>query len=171
MNVSYIGLGSNLDHPAAQLARAKQSLAALPSTTLLAASGIYRSAALTLPGAAAQPDYLNAVIKIQTGLTPHALLDAMHAIELAQGRQRNERWAARSLDLDILLYDHLQLNEPGLTVPHPGIAQRSFVLYPLQELEPAMEIPACGKLATLLAQLAATTRCERLGSFDEVAGL
>ena len=169
MSVCYIGLGSNLDSPGQQLARARHALAVLPATTLMATSALYRSAPLTLPGSAAQPDYFNAVIQLQTTLTPHDLLDALHAIERTQGRQRSESWAARTLDLDILLYDDLQLTDTRLCIPHPGIPQRTFVLYPLQDISPELEIPHMGKLSAMLAKLASdpsTGSCVRVGNFD-----
>lgn len=144
-------------------------MANLPDTRLLAESAIYRTAAMTVPGSAEQPDYYNAVIKLQTALSPHDLLVALHAIEAAQGRQRIERWAARTLDLDILLYDDLQLTDTRLRIPHPGIAQRTFVLYPLQDISPELEIPHMGKLSAMLAKLVSdpsTGSCVRVGNFD-----
>jgi 2-amino-4-hydroxy-6-hydroxymethyldihydropteridine diphosphokinase len=170
VKICFIALGSNLDAPLLQLQRARQAMAGLPDSRLLAESAIYRTPAMILPGSAAQPDYYNAVIQLQTTLSPHALLDALLAIEVAQGRQRTVRWAARTLDLDILLYDDLQCQDARLTLPHPGMAQRPFVLYPLQEIAPNIEIPGLGMLRELITRLPHdlyATRLERAGSFDD----
>lgn len=163
-------MGSNLDSPQLQLQRARTALMNLPDTNVLAVSYIYRSPAMTLPGSAAQPDYYNAVVRLQTGLLPHALLAALHGIEMAQGRKRTERWAARTLDLDILLYENLQLQDAQLTIPHPGLAQRNFVLYPLQDIAPDINIPGLGLLTDLIAKLPAdqlASNPERAGHFDD----
>jgi 2-amino-4-hydroxy-6-hydroxymethyldihydropteridine diphosphokinase len=170
VNICFIALGSNLDGPRLQLQRARTALAGLPGTTLLAESAVYCSPAMTLPGSAVQPDYYNAVVKLQTGLSPHALLDALHAIEVAQGRERIERWAARTLDLDILLYDDLQIHDERLTIPHPGMAQRNFVLYPLRDVAPDLAIPGLGLLDELIAKLPAdqlANKLERAGCLDD----
>lgn len=167
MSICFIAMGSNLDSPRLQLQRAKLALAGLPGTRLLAESDVYRSPAMTLPGSVAQPDYYNAVLELQTELSPHDLLEALHAIEVIQGRQRAERWAARTLDLDILLYDDLQLTDTRLTIPHPGMAQRNFVLYPLQDIAPNIKIPGLGLLSELIAHLPADTGIlERTGHID-----
>lgn len=166
MSIAYIGLGSNLAEPREQLHRARHALAALPGTHVLADSGIFRSPAMTLPDSPPQPDYLNAVVKLQTTLSPHDLLHALRDIELRQGRQRHTRWAARTLDLDILLYDDLQLHEADLTIPHPGLAQRDFVLYPLQAIDKNMNIPGLGALSRLITCLP-PGQLEYLGRFDD----
>jgi 2-amino-4-hydroxy-6-hydroxymethyldihydropteridine diphosphokinase len=169
VSICFIALGSNLDAPSMQLQRARLAMANLPDTRLLAESAIYRTAAMTVPGSAEQPDYYNAVIKLQTALPPHDLLAALHAIEVAQGRQRIERWAARTLDLDILLYDDLQLQDARLTIPHPGMAQRHFVLYPLQDIAPDIDIPGAGRLTELIANLPlnqTASKLERTGYFN-----
>ena len=155
MITTYIGLGANLDDPCAQIMRAIDELAALPDSRLLASSGLYRSAPLPCPeqtGEATQPDYFNAVSRLETRLRPHALLDALQAIEQAHGRRRDaRRWGPRPLDLDILLYGNQQLEDERLRLPHVGMAQRHFVLYPLRELAPgSLEIPGHGSLADLL---------------------
>jgi len=151
---AYIGLGANLDNPRAQVMRAIDELAALPDSRLLAVSALYRSTPMVLPGRdpETQPDYINAVAKLETTLAPHALLDALQAIEQAHGRRRDGlRWAARTLDLDILLYENQQLDDERLHLPHAGIAVRNFVLYPLAELASReLEIPGMGRLAELL---------------------
>ncbi len=154
MITAYIGLGANLDDPPAQLTRASDELARLPDSRLLAVSSFYRSVPLLLPGdeSSDQPPYINAVAKLETPLSAHALLDQLQAIEAAHGRQREaRRWASRPLDLDLLLYGNQQLDDERLQVPHVGVAARNFVLYPLAELAPQdFYIPGVGKLADLL---------------------
>lgn len=148
---AYIGLGSNLNHPRAQLERALEALAGLPDSELVGCSPFYRSAPMGPPG---QPDYLNAVAALDTRLEPEALLDALQAIEQVQGRVRLERWGPRTLDLDILLYGKRRIDSARLTVPHSGIAERAFVLYPLADLAPQLTIPALGSMAELKARCA-----------------
>jgi 2-amino-4-hydroxy-6-hydroxymethyldihydropteridine diphosphokinase len=147
---AYIGLGSNLDDPAAQMQRALLALAALPHSRLRRQSPFYRSRPM---GPADQPDYLNAVAALETRLAPLALLDALQAIEQAQGRKRDgQRWGPRSLDLDILLYGAQQIDEARLQVPHPGLGERNFVLYPMADIAPgSLPIPGQGTLAELQA--------------------
>ena len=145
---AYIGLGSNLDAPSAQLRQAFTALAQLPRTQLVATSGLYSSDSL-LPG---QPRYTNAVAALETELEPLALLDALQAIENGQGRVRKERWGPRTLDLDILLAGDQVLDEPRLKVPHYHMHARAFVLYPLAELvPPGFVLPDGRSLASLLA--------------------
>jgi 2-amino-4-hydroxy-6-hydroxymethyldihydropteridine diphosphokinase len=147
---AYIGLGSNLDDPVAQLHRAFAELAALPASRLMARSRLYRSAPL---GGLPQPDYVNAVAAILTQLEAPALLAALHGIERAHGRNRTagQRWAARTLDLDLLMQGELRLDSEPLAIPHPGIAQRNFVLLPLLEVAPFLQIPGLGAVAKLAA--------------------
>ncbi len=145
---AFIGLGSNLDEPEAQLQRALEALAELPASRLLGGSRLYRSAPM---GPQDQPDYINAVALIDTALGPHALLDALQAIENAQGRVRTRRWGERTLDLDLLLYADEVIADERLSVPHPGIAERNFVLYPLAELAPELILPDGRALTELLA--------------------
>ncbi len=146
---AWIGLGSNLDGPEAQLQRAFKALDGLPRSRVVARSSFYRSAPM---GPADQPDYVNAVAALDTGLSPLELLDALQAVEAAQGRVRGpERWGPRTLDLDILLYGAERIDTPRLKVPHPGMAQRPFVLWPLAEIAPGLEIPGLGPLDALLA--------------------
>lgn len=160
MITAYLGIGSNLDNPVAQVRLALKSLAAVPDSRLLGQSSLYRSAPL---GPLDQPQYINAVASIQTALDPLALLDAMQAIELTQGRVRTgERWGPRTLDLDILLYGDEIISTERLTVPHPGLQQRNFVLYPLQELAPQLVLPGLGGLDMLLAACSADG-LERIG--------
>lgn len=152
---AWIGLGSNLDDPLAQLRRAVAALAALPSSQIAAVSPAYRNPALRLPGDdTPQPDYCNAVVGIDTTLAPLTLLDALQAIELQQGRTRDTRWGARTLDLDILLYGDETLATTRLTLPHPGMHARLFVLQPLADVAPALVLPDGTALQTLLARCA-----------------
>lgn len=143
----YIGLGSNLADPAEQLREAIKSLAQLPHTRLSAVSSFYVSDSL-LPG---QPRYTNAVAGIDTSLEPLALLDALQAIETDQGRERNERWGPRTLDLDILVFGDRLIDEPRLKVPHYHMQARAFVLYPLAELAPGLVLGDGRELNHLLA--------------------
>ncbi len=136
---AYIGLGSNLDDPQSQLQRAVEALRHIPESRLTAISRFYRSKPM---GPADQPDYLNGVAMFDTCLEPLALLDALQAIEQAQGRVRKgERWGPRTLDLDLLLYGAEVIEQPRLQVPHPGILQRNFVLQPLFDLAPELTFP------------------------------
>ena len=135
----YIGLGSNLAEPEHQLKQALAALAGLPQSRLIATAPLYRSAPM---GPQDQPDYLNTVAALDTGLEPLQLLDALQAIEQRQGRVRDgERWGARTLDLDLLLYGDRVIDTPRLQVPHPGLGQRNFVLYPLYDLAPQLRLP------------------------------
>ena len=138
----FIGLGSNLEDPPSQLQRALIAIDKLPGTQLLAKSSQYRGAPLGYPD---QPDFVNAVAKIATELTPQALLQALLQIELQHGRERTFRNAPRILDLDVLLYDDVQLHEYGLTIPHPQMHLRAFVLQPLLEIAPDISIPGVGR--------------------------
>lgn len=155
--IAYVGLGSNLDQPRRQLLAAFDELAQLPQTRLAACSGFYRSAPL---GYAAQPEFVNAVARLETGLAPEALLDALHAIERLHGRERSFPDAPRTLDLDLLLYGEVQIAGPRLNVPHPRMHERAFVLEPLLELDPQASVPGKGSAAGLLAACAAQ-RVER----------
>ena len=147
-HIAYIGLGSNLDEPHSQLGRAFADLDGLPGTRLAARSSLYRSAPLgcpILPDARAQPDFVNAVAKIETNLSPQALLHALLDIEHQHGRKRTFRNAPRTLDMDVLLYDDVQLREQGLTIPHVQMHTRAFVLQPLLEIAPDISIPGFGR--------------------------
>lgn len=157
--VAHIALGSNLQDPLAQLRAAVSALADLPDTHLQRVSSCWRSAAV---GPGDQPDYLNAVARIDTGLEAAALLEALQAIETAQGRVRTERWGPRTLDLDLLLYGNAIIDTPTLTVPHPRMTQRDFVLYPLREIsDTSVLLPDGRDLDGLIAQLP-PARLERL---------
>ncbi len=145
---AFIALGSNLNDPLSQIEAAFRALAALPATRLTARSPSYRNRAL---GPEPQPDFINAVAKLLTGLSPHQLLDALQSIESAQGRERRaQRWAPRVIDLDLLLYGDLQMRDRRLTLPHPELIQRRFVLQPLSDIAPDLEIPGHGALRDLL---------------------
>jgi len=144
----FIGLGSNLSQPAKQIEEARSAIRGLNGAEELAFSSLYRSPPM---GPQDQPDYLNAVIEVEVSLSPFSLLDALQAIELSQGRVRkDERWGARSIDLDILLYGEEVIRAERLVVPHYGMADRPFVLYPLQEISPDLVIPGLGSLAELV---------------------
>ena len=132
---AYVGLGANLGaNLSATLTQAALRLAALPRTHVAALSSVWRSAPVDAGG----PDFLNAVVALDTALAPLELLDALRAIELAHGRERPYRNAPRTLDLDLLLYDELTLDTPRLTLPHPRLGERAFVLRPLLELAPEL---------------------------------
>lgn len=153
---AWIGLGSNLGDPRAQLQRAVDALARLPGTTLRAVSPVYRNPAMTMPDdpRSDQPDYLNAVALIDTALAPLALLDALQEIEAAQGRVRQQRWGARTLDLDLLLYGNQHFTHERLVIPHPGVRERRFVLQPLADISPDLVLPDGSVVRDLLARCA-----------------
>jgi len=155
MAIAFIGLGSNMLQPRQQLLAAKTALQTHPRIKLLACSDLYQSKAMTLENSAAQDDYLNAVIKLQTDLNAEALLDELQAVENQQGRVREIRWGARTLDLDILLFDQQQIHTARLDVPHAGMSERNFVLYPLQQIAAEYHVPAYGTVAELAARVAA----------------
>ena len=144
---AYIGLGSNLDDPLTQVQCALERLALLPDTQLIGQSRLYRSAPV---GPEGQPDYINAVACLDTTLSPEALLDQLQHLEHQQGRVRTLRWGPRTLDLDILLYEALTLQTPRLTLPHPEMTNRNFVLYPLADLAPDLILPNGQSLRSLL---------------------
>lgn len=145
--IAWVGLGANVGDPPAALRAAFTALSKLPSTRLLARSSLYRSAPIDAGG----PDYLNAVAQIETGLGAAALLAQLHAIEAQQGRERPFRNAPRTLDLDLLIYADAVIDTAALTVPHPRLHQRAFVLWPLAELAPELVVPGRGALSALLA--------------------
>ena len=148
---AYVGLGSNLGQPAAQLREAIDRLARLPDTRLIATSRLWASPPLGPPG---QPDYVNAVAGLLTRREPRDLLGGLQAIEQAMGRSRPPvRWGPRLIDLDLLAFGNETLDEPGLTVPHPGLHQRDFVLYPLAEIAPQLWIPGKGRVSTLAGEV------------------
>lgn len=164
MSRCFIGLGSNLQQPLQQLLHARQALDKLPETRVVACSSIYQSRALTLDDEP-QDDYLNAVIELQTDLEPEALLDVLQGIENQQGRVREKRWGARTLDLDILLYDDRVIKSERLNVPHLEMLNRDFVLIPLYQLAPGIEIPGAGPLAVIVDKFR-DHGLKQVGQFD-----
>jgi 2-amino-4-hydroxy-6-hydroxymethyldihydropteridine diphosphokinase len=148
MTLAYVGLGANLDEPRRQLESAFAELDALPETRLTARSSLYRSAPI---GYAEQPDFLNAVAGLETGLSPEALLHSLQAIEVRHKREHPFPNAPRTLDLDLLLYGDRSVDTPQLRVPHPRMHERAFVLKPLLELDPRAAIPGRGAARDLLA--------------------
>ena len=151
---AYVGLGSNLGDRAAHLLLGLSALSRLPKTHLLKLSPVYE----TDPVGPPQPPYLNMVAELETELSPKGLLAEMLRIEKALGRERRERWGPRTLDLDLLLYGDLVLEEEGLSVPHPRLHERAFVLVPLLDLLPEGRHPLWGQsFAELLASLDASS--------------
>jgi 2-amino-4-hydroxy-6-hydroxymethyldihydropteridine diphosphokinase len=150
---AYIALGSNLGDPAAQIRRAMQALAAMPETRLVRQSSLYRNPPA---GYLDQPEFVNAVARIETRLAPRDLLEQLLAIERAHGRARDFPNGPRTLDLDILLYGERTVREPGLTIPHPRMLERAFVLVPLAEIAPETVAPGGGRIADLAAKLDAS---------------
>ena len=156
MHVAFVGLGSNLgndrngifESPKQQLLNAIQSIDNQTTINLLRTSPFYQTQAI---GPGDQPDYINAAIKIETSLSAHQLLLALQSIENQQGRVRKERWGARTLDLDILVFDQLIENSEQLILPHPRAHERAFVLAPLNDLDPNLVIPTRGNISSLLA--------------------
>jgi 2-amino-4-hydroxy-6-hydroxymethyldihydropteridine diphosphokinase len=149
--IAYIGIGANLGDARANVREAIARLARLPHTRLLGASGSYRTAPIDSSG----PDYINAVAGVDTQLDAHALLGELQAIELAHGRERPYRNAPRTLDLDLLLYGDEVIASPTLTVPHPRMLERAFVLAPLLEIAPDIAVPGHGPARERLGAVAA----------------
>jgi 2-amino-4-hydroxy-6-hydroxymethyldihydropteridine diphosphokinase len=147
---AYVALGSNLDEPLTQIAAAFDALSVLPSSRLVTRSRLYRSTPL---GPEPQPEYVNAAAGLLTQLAPHALLDALKAVEAAMGRARPVvRWGPRRIDLDLIVYGDARIAEDRLTVPHPGAPSRNFVLYPLRDIAPTLLIPGHGRVGALAAR-------------------
>lgn len=154
----YIGLGSNLDNPLNQVKSAILEINALANINLDGVSDIYKSKPLEIKNPTAdslpeQADYINAVIRIKTSDSPDILFDKLQALELKHKRLKEYRWGPRSLDLDILLYADLLVDSERLTIPHPELINRDFVLYPLNDINPELDIPKYGKLAALLENM------------------
>jgi len=164
MSVCYIGLGSNLQNPQQQLNAAKIAIDQILNTNVIKCSSIYQSEAITLDGKA-QPDYLNAVIQIETGLLPEILLNELQKIENQQGRVRDKRWSERTIDLDILLFGQQQIKTERLTIPHCEMKNRNFVLYPLSQIYPELKLIDSNKLSDLLASVS-DQRLNKLGEFN-----
>jgi 2-amino-4-hydroxy-6-hydroxymethyldihydropteridine diphosphokinase len=149
MTRCFVALGSNLDQPRQQLQTALQELRHLEGTSIVRCSQGYSSHAV---GPGEQPDYINAVAELETRLDADSLLRALQVIESAHGRVRNERWGARTLDLDILLYGEERIERPHLQVPHLRMQDRAFVLYPLHAIAPRLTLPCGTTLESLLAR-------------------
>jgi len=149
-----VALGSNLDDPRAQVERAFGELQGLPESRLVARSSLYRSRPF---GPVSQPDFVNAVAGMLTRLEPAVLLAELKSLEDRLGRERPVvRWGPRRIDLDLLVHGAARIDEPGLQVPHPGIAERDFVLAPLAEIAPDLEVPGLGRVASLLGRVASS---------------
>ena len=153
MAVAYVGIGANLEDPAARVRGAFATLAALPATRLLQHSSLYR----TEPqGYRRQPDFVNAAAGIISRLDSPSLLDHLHALERTMGRpEQHERWGPRIIDLDLLAYGSERRADARLTLPHPEIVKRNFVLYPLADIAPGLELPGLGRVAELAAAVSA----------------
>ena len=150
---AFIALGSNLGDPAGQIRSALRALDKLPDTRLVRRSSFYRNPP---EGGLDQPEFVNAVARIETRLGPRALLDRLLEIERAHGRARDYPNAPRTLDLDIVLYGDGVVREPGLAIPHPRMLERVFVLAPLAEIAPDAVVPGRGRVADLAAKLDAS---------------
>ncbi len=161
MSEALVGLGSNLGDRLAVLRSAVAALRAEPGVAVLACSGVYQSPPL---GGRAQGEFLNAAVLLETSLAPRALLGRLLALEADHGRERRVRWGPRTLDLDILWMAGVAIDEPGLTVPHPGLAERAFVLRPVAELRPALMLPDGRSVAE--AAMEADDACVRLPGAD-----
>lgn len=146
MSICYIGLGANINNPKLQIEHALQALQQLPHTQLLRVSSLYGSQPL---GPQDQPNYMNAVAEIETALTPLELLDALQQQEQQQGRVKLRHWGERCIDLDILLYGEQEFQHERLNIPHKELKNRSFVLVPLNEINPSLSLPDGAKIAEL----------------------
>jgi 2-amino-4-hydroxy-6-hydroxymethyldihydropteridine diphosphokinase len=151
---AFIALGANLRDPEAQVRAGVEELAMLRDTRLMSVSSLYRSAPV---GYLDQPEFVNAVAEIETALAPRALLESLLAIERRYGRVRQFANAPRTLDLDIVLYGDLEVNEPGLAIPHPRMYERAFVVVPLAEIAPDRVVPGRGRVRDLLAGVDASS--------------
>ena len=152
MRRAYVGLGANLENPAAQVREALRLIGARPGVRVVATSQLYRST--PLPGTGEQPDYCNAVCAVDTDLNPDRLLAHLHAIERSMGRERPpQRWAPRLIDLDLLHYERVKMKTSRITLPHPELHKRNFVVAPLAEIAPELEIAGLPPLAQLAQQL------------------
>jgi 2-amino-4-hydroxy-6-hydroxymethyldihydropteridine diphosphokinase len=144
---AYVAIGSNLNHPQTRVREAFERLVTLPATRWVLRSRLYRSRPL---GPQDQPYFVNAAAGLLTQLTARELLEALLRIERDMGRNRQERWGPRVIDLDLVWMVGEAIDEPGLTVPHPGLSTRNFVLYPLADIAPSLAIPGHGKVSDLL---------------------
>jgi 2-amino-4-hydroxy-6-hydroxymethyldihydropteridine diphosphokinase len=152
MATAFVGIGSNLGEPEGQIAAALDRLAAEEGVELVAVSALRETEPV---GYLEQPNFLNGAVRIETGLSARELLQRLLAIETRLGRVRGEgpRFGPRTIDLDLLVYGDERIDEPGLIVPHPRLAERRFALEPLAELAPGLEVPGLGPVQTLLAEL------------------
>jgi 2-amino-4-hydroxy-6-hydroxymethyldihydropteridine diphosphokinase len=151
---AYIGMGSNLNDPGAQLRRAIEALASIPQTRVVLVSPLYGSKPF---GPVAQADFVNAAAGLLTQRSPEALLQALHALEKALGRpEPHEKWGPRVIDLDLLVYGRERRQGRDFTLPHPGIVERNFVLYPLAAIAPDLDVPGLGRVASLKERVAPT---------------
>ena len=149
---AYIGVGSNLENPQAQVLAAFAALAAIADTRVVLTSPLYVSRPFAPP---TQPDYVNAAAGLLTRLGPGELLAQLRAIESRFGRpERHERWGPRVIDLDILVFGRERRQDPQLTLPHPGIVERNFVLYPLADIAPELDVPGLGRVSELQRRVA-----------------
>jgi 2-amino-4-hydroxy-6-hydroxymethyldihydropteridine diphosphokinase len=156
--VAFVALGSNIESPREQVLSAMDEIDALPGTRVLCRSSLYRTAPVGNPN---QPDFINAVVQIETQLNPEELLQALLAIERRHGRERGEPNAPRTLDLDVLLYGDRKVATPALHLPHPRMHERAFVLQPLAEIAPDLEVPGHGSVRSLLPAVA-SQRLQRM---------
>ncbi len=147
---AYVAIGSNQDQPRERVERAFAELGQLADTRLVARSRLYRTPPF---GPVVQDDFVNAVAGLLTRLVPHELLQRLRDIETAHGRVRDVRWGPRTLDLDLLVHGNSRISDDVLTLPHPGIAERAFVLYPLADLAPQLDIPGVGRVAWLAGRV------------------
>jgi len=151
---AYIGVGSNLDEPLSQVRRAFESLAAIPDARVLLVSPLYSTRPM---GPVDQPDFVNAVVGLLTRLDAKTLLSRLRAIESAFGRpERREKWGPRVIDLDLLVFGRERHSDSELTLPHPGVVDRNFVLYPLADIAPDLEVPGLGRVAELKGRVVST---------------
>ena len=160
MHLAYVALGANLADPVTQIRTALTALGQLPQSRLRRSSSLYRTAPV---GVAGQPDFINAVAALDTALDPHTLLDALFEIEARFGRRRDYHHAPRTLDLDLLLFDDLEIDDARLSIPHPRMHLRAFVMAPLVEIAPDCRIPGRGTAAAWLA----ATRMQRIERLRE----
>ncbi len=151
MKTAYVALGANIGDPTATVLAAFAALANLADSRVVHTSSLYRTAPVGLKN---QPDFINAVAMLETGLPPEELLDALLDLEARFGRVRRDRNGPRTLDLDLLLYDDIELDLPRLTLPHPRLHLRAFVLHPLAEIAPNLAIPGRGSVAAWLPAVA-----------------
>jgi 2-amino-4-hydroxy-6-hydroxymethyldihydropteridine diphosphokinase len=147
---AYVAIGSNLNQPRERVAEASAYLAALSDTRLVARSPLYRTHPM---GPQDQPDYVNAAAGLLTRKSPHDTLDALLDIERRMGRIRGQRWGPRVIDLDLVWMVGTGVDDPGLTLPHPGVSRRNFVLYPLSDIAPTLDIPGHGRVLDLKREL------------------